>query len=142
MSDRFESENTNHSEYSKSIAEERIAKQKILEHLKYAKLESPRFQAFCDYADLQNASEFIRKPPPPEGIRLMPDLLFNPDMIAETIRQRSNGIKGYKKELYQIVDVTRDYLEVSQGRYPEPGAQIKFASELMIIKEQEIVRKS
>jgi hypothetical protein len=141
ISHGFESDNISPSENAAVIAEEK-ARQKIVEYLKDAKLESPQFQAFCDYADLQYGSELILKPRLPQGLRFMPDQLFNADMIAETIRQRSNGIKGYKRELYQVVDVTRDYLEVSQGRYPEPRAQIKFASELLKLKEHAIERKS
>jgi hypothetical protein len=137
----FESDNISPSENASVIAEEK-AQQKILEHLRDANLESPRFQAFCDYTDLQNASEFIRKPPQPESLRFMPDQLFNAVMIAETIRQRANGSRGYKRELHQLIDVTRDYLEVAQGRYPQSGAQAKFALELLKIKDQEIARKS
>jgi hypothetical protein len=91
MPSGFESESINSSGGAELIAEEQ-ARQKVLEHLKDAELESPRFQAFCDYTDLQNAGEFILKPPQPEGSLLLPDRLFNADMIAETIRQRSNGI--------------------------------------------------
>jgi hypothetical protein len=138
MSRGFESENINPSEDAELMTEEK-ARQKILVYIKDAELKSARFQAFCDYTDLQNASEFILKPPQPEGSPFIPNRLFSANMIAETIRQRTNGgIKDYKRELAQAIDITSDYWEAIRGRFlARPMTRIVLANELLKIKEQE-----
>ena len=135
------------------LTPEEKARQKIIEHLKDAELESPRFQAFADYADLQEQI----------GLQRKLNHLFKIDkvevtgspMIKETIRQRKNGRKGYKREYELVEDITEDYYEAlfdreSEGRAsqtintnePEVGAQFNFCQGLVDIKNQEIDEKS
>src|SRR4051794_39749441 len=66
----------------------------IAEHLRDVELESARMQAFADYADREK--ELASK---------------NGDakMIDETIRQRRNGMRGYKKEYDQIPTIIGAY---------------------------------
>jgi hypothetical protein len=66
--------------------------QKIEEHIKDAKLDSPIFQAFADYADFVNAESLLRQN------RHSSMFQMEHSLIKETIRQRQNGIIGYKKE--------------------------------------------
>jgi hypothetical protein len=73
----------------------------IVEHLRNAKLESARFQAFADYADREN--ELANK----HG---------DTKMIDETIRQRINGMRGYKKEYDLIPTITSSYEGVLRKR--------------------------
>ena len=61
----------------------------IAERLKDAKLESPEFQAFADFADKQQ-----------EG---------DTKLLEETIRQRRNGMRGYKAAYDQMPKVTDAY---------------------------------
>src|SRR5919106_1590701 len=72
--------------------------QKIEEHIKDAKLSSARFQAFADYADYLEAnihSGLLKKE-------------VDVCLIEETIRQRKNGVMGYKSEFDQATKLYED----------------------------------
>ena len=111
--------------------------QEIVEHLRGAELESARFQAFADYADWQN--ELAKE---------------NGDVkiINETIRQRKNGMREYKKEYDQLPKVIGPYIRAlrntlsnepfNKGFNPlERHSQI-FVATLQNIKDQEIDKRS
>ena len=118
---------------SAELTPEDKARQRIVEHLQDAELESPRFQAFADYTDLQNSHEWLPRP----------NRIFNADMVRETTRQRINGTKGYKREYEQVQGMVDDYWRVCKDTsFDPPMAQSKFAQFLMEIKNQEIEKKS
>jgi hypothetical protein len=75
--------------------------QAIVEHLRDAELESARFQAFADYADREN--ELSSK-------------YGDAKMIDETIRQRINGMRRYKKEHDLIPTITSVYNRALMNR--------------------------
>jgi hypothetical protein len=116
-------------------------REKIVEHLKKVELDSPRFQAFADYADLYYAA--YGQDDANEGV-----LAYNPTLIAETIRQRRNGcIKGYNSEFERIMVLAGDLRNVLEHKYSEDdvrgkGSRSDLAIELRIIKTNEIVRKN
>src|SRR2546428_442859 len=83
--------------------------QRIVEHLNDATLESPRFQAFCDIADREYAQS-VMYTSDSDGRGYLRDMIGH---VEETIRQRKNGTKGYKKE-FDVIDTMRKdhYAEV------------------------------
>jgi hypothetical protein len=79
------------------------AAQKIVDHLENAGLDSVRWKAFADYVDREEAAVFSYSDEERKDIRLC--------LIDETIRQRKNEVKGYKKEYDLLETVAKDYIE-------------------------------
>jgi len=116
------------------------ARQKIVEHLKDATLASPRFQAFADLADLCFAA--YNREHHEDGI-----FAYNQALIAETIRQRKNGIKGYNSEMSDALTLVSNLGEALEGKWPESkyankNSKLYLAGELRGIKNDEIIRKN
>jgi hypothetical protein len=113
------------------------AEQKIIDHLKDTALESPRFQAFADFVDFREATSHM--PGERDEIKKA--------MIEETIRQRKNGVKGYKTEFELIGETTHDYWQALASftnstdeflaRTPK-----QFALGLRTIKDKEIDKRN
>ena len=111
-------------------------RQKIIESLKGYEQGTPRFEAFCDYVDLL---ETTRKDSE-NGIKTA--------MIEETIRQRKNGVKGYKKEFdsmhYNITGTLWDIISHDVPDIPQlqQEANVKYVERLVDIKIQEIDKRT
>jgi hypothetical protein len=120
------------------LTPEQKGRQKIVEYLSNAEIESPRFQAFTDYADLEYAN--LRET---LGALAAPSDTPNIDFVRETIRQRKNGVKGYLREHEQVISTAGDYwravTDISSN--PSRGA-FDFATALQDIKYTEIKKKS
>lgn len=117
----------------------------IEQHIKDAELGSARFQAFADYADYLEANVHSGLLKKEVDVRL----------IEETIRQRKNGVMGYKREFGQATKLYEDLYNsiyttsddrinalhnsserISRGQLPE------VLDLLMNIKNQAIEKKS
>jgi hypothetical protein len=77
------------------LSRSETAVQNIINYLGNADFGSPRFQAFADCVDLQNAA-----------LLRIDGGIYNTPLILETIRQRTNSISGYKRE-YETVRFAR-----------------------------------
>src|SRR4051794_29745073 len=87
------------------------AGQQISERLQHTALEDPLFQAFADSTDLQDLTSNIEM----TNIDKLFPAKHNANnnlklaILEETIRQRKNGIKGYKKAYDKLVpSITQD----------------------------------
>jgi hypothetical protein len=84
-----------------SRAELERAEQNIIAHLEGAGLESVRWKAFTDFVDREEAFVQAKGDQKRTDVRLA--------IIDETIRQRKNELKGYKKEYGLLGPVIREY---------------------------------
>ena len=69
-----------------------LARQKIEEHINDAELDSTRFQAFADYVDFKEAQFWCSDG---GNFSMFEARLI---LIEETIRQRTNQVRGYRRE--------------------------------------------
>jgi hypothetical protein len=131
MSYELESgQNVNPSQETKLTPEERF-QQKIDKYFEGHDLQSPQVQAYCDFTDMQNVG--IRQP-------WGEATYYNQDMITETIRQRVNGVTGYKREIEQVSDLAGNYKKELEDRYTGREADTKYSQGLMDIKNKAIDR--
>lgn len=84
-----------------SRAELERVEQNIVAHLEGAGLESVRWKAFADFVDREEAFALSGGDQGRKDIRL--------GLIDETIRQRVNELKGYKKERGLFETIAHDY---------------------------------
>jgi hypothetical protein len=116
------------------LTREEAKRQNIIEHLKDTPLETPRFQACADSIDL--TYESLRANP--NNIKLV--------VIEETIRQRKNGIAGYKKDDYwnAMEETLRNTTDIPKAIYKNMvrSFPIRFAHNLQEIKDQEIDKRN
>jgi hypothetical protein len=125
------------------------ALRKIEDHIEDAELNSPRFQAFADGADVVYANLTIRYPSAEEhkgitrNMREMREVL-----IDEDIRKKKNTVVGYKQELdgaerlfeglMNAVDATT---KNAKGK-DQQATMVSAIKRVVAIKEQAIDRKS
>jgi hypothetical protein len=136
MSESESSQGINPSK-ERELTPEQKGQQKIVEFLKDSELESPRFQAFTDYADLEyaNLSKTLGLGAPSDAPNI--------DFVRETIRQRKNGVKGYLREHEQVISVAGDYWRAVHDRASNaPRGAFDFGTGLQDLKYSEIKKKS
>jgi hypothetical protein len=133
MTSEFNSESS--PEIGKLIPKE-VAKQEIEKYLQDAELGSPRFNAFSDYVDKNYATAF-KENNIESQLRL--------SMIEETIRQRTNGVKGYKAAFENMPDFEGGLRRaIASDLTPEEQWRANgiTAGSLNSLKEQLISKKS
>ena len=108
--------------------------QTIEKHFEGHDLQSPRVQAAFDFTDLRNAD--IRQPwqSPIETAS------FDENLIMETIRQRINGVKGYKREIESFSNLANSFHEELKDRDLLGEAHEKYSQSLVDMKNKTIDR--
>jgi hypothetical protein len=125
----------NPSEQAGLTPEEKF-QQTIEKHFEGHDLQSPRVQASFDFIDLRNVD--IRQPwqSPIETAS------FDENLIMETIRQRINGVQGYKKEIELFANIAKNFEEELKDRDMLGEARTKYSQELVDTKNKTIDRLS
>jgi hypothetical protein len=122
---------------------------KLEDHIQDAELNSPRFQAFADNADMFHALLTLNVPSAEESNWMKHSkgmMEMRAVIIAEDIRKKENSVVGYKKEmggLEPLFDGLLAATGVGTKKSKQTDQQATMAiKRLVAIKEQAIERKS
>ena len=103
-----------------------------------SKIDSPRFQAYCDYVDVELAGGMGESK------------TLKQALIQETIRQRRNGVLGYDDEFGEVEKREKEYENNFQNMHKinnigmtlEEQKKARVIAEWKSVKEQEIKKRN